>query len=295
MRNSAKMILSTLLIILIVHEIGFAQSNIIKENVNLVISQNEIQGDHFSLKNINGAVRVTGYDGDRIIIQGTKEVWKNRGVIEADEVDEIQIVTRNYEGTVYVYLEAPGVHAEFFDGRMDYHWHDNNWEERNRIQYNFDLEIRVPKTMMISASTVNGGEVFVENMLNGVKASNVNGSVKVKDVKGNTKVNTVNGDIEVWFLESPTSDTEFHTVNGTIEVYSPKDLDAIVTFESVHGDLYTDFEQVKRLPNRLSKEEDRDGYRYRINQNSPIQIGDGKYEMSFKMVNGSAYIRERKS
>ena len=97
------------------------------------------------------------------------------------------------------------------------------------------------------------------------------------------------------FLESPTQTTDFQTVNGTIEIYSPKDLSAVVTFESLHGELYTDFEQITRLPNRLNKEQDGDGYRYKINSTSPIQIGGGAIEMGFELVNGDVYIRTRKS
>ena len=206
------------------------------------------------------------------------------------------MATRLYEGKLYVYIDSPETHPEFFDGRLEYHWHNrNDWDDDDRIRAYFDLEIRIPKNMNVRASTVNGGEVHVSNVVNGVRANNVNGSVVLRDVAGETKVNTVNGSIEVWFTESPTTDSDFKTVNGTIEIYSPADLDAVVTFESLHGDLYTDFEQITRLPNRLDKQQDGDGYRYRINKTAPIQIGDGGPEMSFKMVNGSAYIHQRKS
>lgn len=268
----------------------------IKEDINIRIDKNELNdATEFIIKNINGDVKVTGYDGDEIIITGIKEVWKKRGDISDREASEVYINTELYEGALYAYIDAPYAYVEFKRGRMNYHmnWDDDN--DRDRINFHFDLEIKVPNNLELRASTINGGEVYVEKMNNGVRANNVNGSVTVKDVIGYTTANTVNGNVEVWFLESPTSDLDFKTVNGSIEIYSPKDLSAIVTFESLHGELYTDFEQVKRLPNRLNKERDGNGYRYKINQSSPIQIGDGDIEMGFKMVNGSAYIRQRKS
>lgn len=268
----------------------------IKEDINIRIGRNEFNDDtEFIIKNINGDVKVTGYDGDEIIITGTKEVWKRRGDISDREASEVYIETELYDGALYAYIEAPYAHAEFERGRMNYHMHWDDDNDRDRINFHFDLEIKVPNNLELRASTINGGEVYVEKMNNGVRANNVNGSVTVKDVIGYTTANTVNGNVEVWFLESPTSDLDFKTVNGSIEIYSPEDLSAIVTFESLHGELYTDFEQVKRLPNRLNKERDGNGYRYKINQSSPIQIGDGEIEMGFKMVNGSAYIRQRKS
>ncbi len=266
----------------------------LKENIRMVIGSDEYDSDsEVVIKNINGDVIVTGYDGDEIIIEGTKELWKKRGKISDEEAAEFELKSNFYEGKLYIYIESPNAHIEFKKGKIQYYW---NWDDRDRnsINAHYDLEIKVPKNLALDASTVNSGEVQVSDMLNGVKANNVNGSVMVKDVKGYIGANTVNGDIEVWYLESPTEDTYFKTVNGTIEIYSPEDLSAVVTFESLHGELYTDFEQVKRLPNRLNKEQDGNRNRYKINNTSPIQFGDGKIEMGFKMVNGDVYIRTRK-
>ena len=266
-----------------------------KENIRMVLGKDEYDSDtEVVIKNINGDVFVTGYDGDEIIVEGTKELWKKRGKISDEEAAEFELKTRMYEGKLYMYVDSPNAHVEFRNGKLDYHWHwDDN--DRNRINAHYDLEIKIPKKLALKASTVNGGEVQVTKMENGVKANNVNGNVTVKDVRGYITANTVNGDIEVWYLESPKENTDFQTVNGTIEIYSPEDLSAVVTFESLHGELYTDFEQVKRLPNRMNKEKHGDGNRYKINNTSPIQFGDGAIEMGFELVNGDVYIRTRKS
>ncbi|RNC85747.1 MAG: hypothetical protein ED557_02945 [Balneola sp.] len=265
------------------------------ENFDLNIKSSDFSAaEEVVIKNINGEVLVTGYDGDEIVIEGRKELWKKRGDISQEEADEYYLETRMYEGKFYVYVEAPNAHVEFRRGKIDYHWHwdDRDWDD---INAHFDLVIKVPNNLDLKASTVNSGDVVVEEMTGRVRASNVNGNVVIKDALGAADANTVNGDIEVWFSESPTEDLDFHTVNGKIEVYSPEDLSAVITFESLHGELYTDFEDVKRLPNRLNKEKKGSGYRYKISQSSPIQIGDGEIEMAFEMVNGDAYIRVRKS
>ena len=288
-----KTIATTLFTLLLSTTVCFGQD--IKEDVLIIFGEEEYTIDtEVVIKNINGGVKVSGYEGDNIVVKGTKELWKEGKDISNGEAEDYSLQTEEYNGNLYLYVDAPNTHVEFRKGRIDYHWHWDD-DERDRIDFHFDLEIQIPKKLMVSVSTVNGGEVLVEDMENGVKARNVNGSIKVKDVKGYTTASTVNGNIEVWFLESPTENTGFKTVNGTIEVYSPKDLSAVITFESLHGELYTDFEQVQRLPNRLNKEKSGKGYRYRIDQNSPIQVGDGDIEISFEMVNGSAYIRERKS
>lgn len=266
-----------------------------RKEISMVISSDEFNNDtEVVIKNINGDVKVSGYNGDDIEIGAIKEVWKKRGNISEEEASEYELKSRMYEGKLYLYVDSPNAYVEFRKGKLDYHWHwDDN--DRNRINAHYDLEIKLPKNLAVSASTVNSGDVEVAKMESKVKASNVNGSVTVKDVQGYTTANTVNGDIEVWYTQSPKEDTDFKTVNGTIEIYSPEDLSAVVTMESLHGELYTDFEQVKRLPNRLNKEQRGDGYRYKINNTSPIQFGNGDIEMGFKLVNGDVYIRTRKS
>lgn len=267
----------------------------IKEDIEIIIDKDGYRNDsELVIKNINGDVNVVGYDGDEIIIKGTKELWKKRGELSDQEIEDFRIETRLFEGNLFIYMYSPDARIDFYNGRMDYNWRWND-NDRSRVNFHFDLEIQIPRKLFVQVSTVNNGHIVVEDMKNGVKATNVNGSVTVKDVIGYTTANTVNGDIEVWFAESPIEDTDFQTVNGTINIYSPKDLSAIVTFESLHGELYTDFEQVKLLPNRLNKERNGEGFRFRINKTSPVQIGDGDIEIGFKMVNGDVYIRERKS
>ncbi len=288
-----KKFIGTLIASFLVLMLSYGQD--VRENFTVNLSSNDFDSNtEVVVRNINGDVSVIGYNGDEIIIEGTKELWKKRGNISDEEAAEYELKTRLYEGKLYIYVDSPNAHVEFRKGKLDYHWHWDD-DDRNQINAHFDLNIKVPNNFALHASTVNSGDVRIEKMNSAVRAINVNGSVLVKDAKGQTSANTVNGNIEVWFSESPTEDIDFKTVNGKIEIYSPKDLSAVVTFESLHGELYTDFEQVKRLPNRLNKEKDGDNYRYKINSTSPIQIGDGAIEMRFKMVNGDAYIRTRKS
>lgn len=246
------------------------------------------------VKNINGKLEIEGYEGDEIQITGERELWKEQGDISESEANDYQLKWLTEDGFIFIYVDAPGVEIDFYDGRIDYNMH---WNDRrtDRVSFNFDLKIKVPRSMDIDASTINGGDLIIENMNAEIEANNVNGSVKVIDATTHTEANTVNGDIEVWFAKSPSTNMDFHTVNGSIDIYSPKDFGAIVTFESLHGELYTDFDNVKRLPNQLNRAEGRRNNHYRISSNAPIQIGEGGPSMNFKLVNGSVYIRERES
>ncbi len=230
------------------------------------------------------------------MITGSKTIIDKNGNVDQKPINEIYLRQEEYEGTMYVFIQAPGVDFEFKDGRLRHNmnWDRNGWDDDKRIHFEFDIVVKMPKNLRVKASTINGGTLSVVNMQNGVEAGNVNGNVYLKEVAGQTTARTVNGDVEVYFAKSPKEDSHFNTVNGSMEIYSPDDLGAIVTFESLHGDLYTDFEQVSRLKNQLNKEKTGDGFRYRVGKTTPIQIGKGGPKMEFETVNGSAYIRKRK-
>ncbi len=292
-----KKVLALLLIGIVTAQVS-AQNRRVTEGVDIQIKKSALESiEKFNVRNINGDLKVEGYDGDEILVTGTKTIRKRKGRLDQKIIDEIYLRQEVHEGTVYVFIQAPGVEVDFKDGKMRYsmNWNRNRWDDDyDEVDFEFDLEVKMPKKMMVEASTVNGGEVLVENMLGGVKAGNVNGGVFLKDVAGKTKAHTVNGDIEVYFAENPTEDCQFNTVNGSMEIFTPNNLSAVVTFESLHGDLYTDFEQVTRLKPQLNKEKDGKGYRYRIGKSTPIQIGNGGPKMEFETINGNAYIRKRK-
>lgn len=251
-----------------------------------ILSSNFDSNYEVVIKNIFGDVEIEGYEGEDIIVDAKRELWKERGRVSNDELDDIQLKQMIIEDKVFIYVDAPGVEVDVEDGRVDYRM---NWNhDDDDVRFYFDINIKIPMAMDVDASTIN-------DMSAAIEANNVNGSVKVMNAQSKLDVNTVNGKIQVWFSESPSFDMDFHTVNGEIEIYSPKDFGAVVTFESLNGDLYTDFENVKRLPHQLNRAEQGDGNRYRISSKAPIQIGEGGPSMSFKLVNGNAFIRERES
>ena len=290
-----KKIISCFILVSLVVQVS-AQSRKVTEGIDIQIKKSALTSiDRFSIGNINGDLKVEGYDGDEILITGSKTISNKRGNLDQRVINEIYLRQEEHEGTIYVFVQAPGVEVEFKKGEMRHsiNWNRTNRDDHKRVHFEFDLVVKMPKNLMLKASTINGGTLIVENMKNGVDAGNVNGNVYLKEVAGKTQAHTVNGDLEVYFSKSPTEDSKFHTVNGSMKIYSPKDLGAVVTFKSLHGDLYTDFEQVTRLTNQLNKEKSGKGFRYRISKNTPIQIGNGGANMSFETVNGSAYIRQR--
>ncbi|MEX0719222.1 MAG: DUF4097 family beta strand repeat-containing protein [Balneolaceae bacterium] len=292
--------MKTLSLCILLFSIGLSQaqapnsSNQIQETVQLIFPASEFNANTiFSMKNINGDVRVTGYKGDEILITGTKTVWKKRGDIEESEAEKVYLAKYQFQNKIYAYIQAPGVEMREKHGDLRFNWNSNG-RDKNRVQFEFNLELQVPFYLMSKISTINGGEVLVRNMRNGVSANNVNGNIILQEISGETHANTVNGDISVLFAENPETDASFKTVNGEIEIEALQNLSAIVTFQSLHGDLYTDFENIHHLPNRIKQTSDEGSKKFKVEQTSPIKIGDGGPIISFQIVNGSAFIKQRK-
>jgi len=300
MKKNMKTVLT--LIIVLVSTALYAQTTIssqrVQEEIEIRIPASEFNAEtFFHLKNINGDLNAEGYDGDEIIITGTKIITTKPRYKDDFNPDEIYLDRLDGTNSIFVFVRQPGVEVRIEGDELHYDSRKRNRKKYNdddRLDFEFNLQAKIPRYLMAEISTINGGEVVVEGMRNGVEAFNVNGSVFVNDVAGHVKANTVNGNIRVEFSEAPSEDSEFNTVNGTIEVFAPKNLAAVVTFKSLHGELYTDFENIEYLPNRVKTNKDGKN-RYSIEQTAPIQIGEGGPEMHFQLLNGSAYIKQRKS
>ncbi len=269
-----------------------------QEDIEIRIPASEFDTEtYFHMKNINGDLNAEGYDGDEIVITGTKIVTSKPRLPGDFNPDEIYLDRLDGSNSIFIFVRQPGMEVKIDGDKLQYNYQrrkKNRYGDDDRLNFEFNLQLKIPHYLMSEISTINGGEVVVSGMSSGVKANNVNGSVFVNDAAGMVDANTVNGDIRVEFIETPENDSEFHTVNGTIEVYAPKSLSAVVTFRSLHGELYTDFNNIEYLPKRVNKSQD-GTTRYSIEQTTPIQIGEGGPELRFRLLNGNAYIKQRKS
>lgn len=272
-----------------------------QDKISLVIEASGLDNiTEVKFLNINGDIRAEAWSGNNISVDGLKDVWRESGTASDSDREKIKLEQVIYDQTLYVYVDAPSVRVKYRDGKFHYNMNSGKKgrdENRDELRFSMDLDIRIPDHLRVSVSTVNGGKVVAEGFSRGLEASNVNGAVEVRDVQGDVRVKTVNGDLSTSY-SGPSGDyAEFSTVNGSIEILAGNNFSADVTFNSLHGDLYTDFDNITFLPNRLNKTKDKGkaSNRYRIEKTAPVRIGTGKTKMSLKTLNGSAYIKKRNS
>jgi len=246
----------------------------------------------FIVKNINGSVSIEAYDGNTIQMTVNEKIWGSSDKIEKAK-KELSYKLERDGNLILAYPDAPFITITRDGDDIDFCMHRNNDEPDYR--FTDDVTIRVPRGILVDGSTINKGKVTIVGSFKKVEAGNVNGTLELHHMTSETHASTVNGDIDIHYDRAPARDSDYHTVNGTISLHMPDNLSADVYFQSMHGDLYTDFNNIKRLKPEIHKESDdgTSGVSYRVDKTTPIRIGDGGPKLRFKVLNGDVYIRKQ--
>ena len=201
---------------------------------------------------INGSITVTGYNGKEVIVKGIKNESKGRK-------DKRKGKTKN--GMKRISNSSLEFGVEEFD---------NVVRVSSTVHSTTDFEIKVPKNFSLKISTVNRGNIYVEN---------------------------VNKDIIVSFIKvTPNVAMAFSSLNGDIDVTFPKTIKADVKVKSDRGEIYTDFDlKAKPSKAKVTKGTSKKGNAYRVKVEKWITgaINGGGPEILFKTFNGDVIIRSK--
>ncbi|MCB2376819.1 hypothetical protein LGH70_04460 [Hymenobacter sp. BT635] len=240
-----------------------------------------------AIYNIDGPVRVQGYSGSKVVLEVTRTIRAdNEADLELGKKEAVLgILQRN--DSIVAYMAGP------YDSRPRNNRGDNN----RRIEYHFtfDYVVKVPAQMNLAVSTINNGDVLVQDMSGLLKARNINGAVTLRNVKGATEAGTINGNVEASYLTSPTGSCSYSTINGNITVTYPADVAADVHFKSMHGELLTDFPNVESLPVQVvqNKQSTTGGTKYKLSKGTAVRLGKGGNGFRFETLNGDVTIKRR--
>jgi DUF4097 and DUF4098 domain-containing protein YvlB len=62
---------------------------------------------------------------------------------------------------------------------------------------------RFRQVLIVMVSTINDGEISVENVKGVVQASNINGGIKLKNLMREAEASTINGDVDIEYAKNP--------------------------------------------------------------------------------------------
>lgn len=175
-------------------------------------------------------------------------------------------------------------------------------EQDNRVRVSSDspnrhisFEIEAPARANLKLSTVNDGEIAVENIDGDIDVSNVNGGIRLTNVAGTVNAGTTNGDVHATLTRvADQKAMAFTSLNGDIDVTLPPSTKANLRLRSDRGDVYSDFD-VQLAPSAPVVEEGRGGNgRYRISRNRSVvgAINGGGPEFELRTFNSNVYVRK---
>ena len=262
------------------------------------------EGNTFMVFNINGSVSVVGHDGESVMVEVEKAIKAktNERLERAKKELSLGIIDRSDTMIVFVdglcntFGRTNRKSSDYrYSGGWGYNWNgcneDDNWRRGEQYDYKFNFVIRVPAGVNVVVSTINDGDVDVQNTRSSVVANNVNGAIRLRDIAGATYASTINGDVDLDYTKNPNKDCRYYTLNGDINANFKKGLAADMSFESFNGDLYTNVSRIESLPVSLEKKPKGEGVKYKLSGNR-FKIGDGGVHLDFETFNGNVYLRE---
>jgi hypothetical protein len=252
--------------------------------------------------NINGSVKVMGYEGDKIILEVNRSIDAKTDARLEKAKQEVQLGVIDRADTLILYVQE-GCNTfgrktnrrnnnGWFKNGWGYNWDCNNGNCRSEYDYKMDFTLRVPNSIQLMVSTVNEGDIIVENVKGSVDADNVNGSIRLMNLEREADASTVNGDVDIEYSSNPSKDCRFYSLNGDINALFRKGLAASMSFESFNGNFYTNIDKLEPLPVRVIKTNNKEGIKYKVNGNR-YQIGNGGAYLDFETFNGNVYLKEK--
>ncbi len=256
------------------------------------------------IANINGNVKVSGYSGDKVLLEVKRTIYAKTDARLEKGKQELKLGMVDRADTLIFYIEDAcntfGQNQKrrnnngVFHNGWGYNWNCNNDNDcRTVYDYRMDFTVKVPSGVHVLVSTINEGNVEVENVKGVVDANNINGSIRLTNLVREAEASTINGDVDIDYTVNPSKDCRFYSLNGDINANFVKGLAASLSFESFNGNFYTNIDKMEQLPASVEKSNKGEGIRYKVNGNRyKVGTGGAAY-LDFETFNGNVYLKEK--
>lgn len=225
---------------------------------------------YLNFTNPKGSVKVTGYNGDVVIITAIARFDND---IRNDGAQKIPV-------------------SKLFSAD----------EKNNRISVyctetnkTLDFDIKIPRNFSMRISSLDNGTIEIINIKGDVEASNPAGDIVLESISGSAVVNTVSGKIVASFSRTAVnSPMVFTSLEGNIELYLPENTNAQVKLRSQNGKLLSDFNIVplKQTDNKAK------GTDYRLIASEGWTVGminNGGPEYMISTFNGNINLKKNRN
>lgn len=189
-------------------------------------------GTRLEVRGIVGRIQARPAEGNRASVVAVKDG-------RSSDFDEVEIrVEETGDGFVVCAVYRPERSRDGCRGGRDDDG-DRRWRRRS-IDVEVDFEVSVPAGVDFHANMVSG-DIEARGLRSEVRANTVSGEIDVQTSEG-AWGNTVSGSIELEMGSIDWDELDLQTVSGDITLWLPRDVDTDVDFESLSGDVRSDFD-----------------------------------------------------
>ncbi|HUP44327.1 MAG TPA: DUF4097 family beta strand repeat-containing protein [Thermoanaerobaculia bacterium] len=198
-------------------------------------------GTSFEIENVNGSITITGWDQPQVRVYAAKKV-RGSGDAAEQAMKALRIEVRQTDRAV----EINTIYPKKGDlGLFDYFL---GKEVNASVRY----EISVPRSMNVSADTVNGA-LRISGVSGEIELDTTNGRIEVANCSGTVDASTTNGGIDVELVSVASGrDMRFETTNGRIKLAVPAGLAADINASTTNGSVRSDLPMVTSRMTRTS-------------------------------------------
>ncbi|MHA4740136.1 DUF4097 family beta strand repeat-containing protein [Dyadobacter sp. MSC1_007] len=226
---------------------------------------------------IRGSIRVTGAAGNQVVIDAISK--QDKPDKKEENVEGMKRISKNGAMDITATEEKNVVHvsSKLFHKAMELH-------------------IKVPQKFTLKVSTINDGDITIENVDGEMEITNVNGDIRLTNISGSAVANTVNGLLKANFKTvDAKSPMAFSTLNGNVDVTLPATAKFDVKLKSDRGEIYSDFDvDVDKTVPQATRTAKDGMYKVSVEDWVKGKVNGGGSEIMMKNMNGNIYVRKAK-
>ena len=243
---------------------GFAQEEQLVVNLSPSLNKRS-----FIFENPKGSIKVTGYDGNDIVVNATLRIRQE----ESRAGNSIKRIEKN---PFDISAETDGNNVTLFS---------------RTFGKTVDFDIKIPVNFSLKLKSLDNGIIQVININGDIEAENPNGSISLENISGSAVLSTVYGKINAVFREVKIDyPMMFTSLEGDISLYLPPRINAILRMKT-EGEIYSDFDLIPGQRQSVVKNLENTKV-YSLEDWAVDRINSGGPEYVIRSYSGNIFIKK---